>query len=302
MGCCHSGIQIGADIEISGILKERIGGAMTAIEDQTNNVRKAKDKITEHVKAVDGKVGSFIQENVKDRAAALEGNINDIKNQALALEEKVSSFVKENVQQTLEAIKDLKLKQRVSDIICPIFRKCFVHSIHGSIEDTYEIKDILGQGSFSVVRQAHHYESSHERAIKIITKNSVGEDQLLSVQNETEMLKALDHPNIIRIIEIVEDNTKINIVTDLCEGGELFDRIINCKSFSENLAANYMFQILSGLIHIHNKGFIHRDMKPENILFVANDEAYLKIIDFGISLMKDSGKKSAKCFGSVSTI
>jgi calcium-dependent protein kinase len=146
------------------------------------------------------------------------------------------------------------------------------------------MSEIIGSGSFSSVRLATHIETSIDRAVKIIAKNVLTDDQTQNLVNEVEALKSFDHPNIVRIIEVVEDNFKLNIITELCKGGELFDRIFKNRPFTENTAARYMFQLFSGLIHIHQKGFIHGDLKPENILLLTEaGDSLLKIIDFGIS-------------------
>ena len=233
------------------------------------------------------KMSQFVDQNIKDPVLLLEGQME--------------SYVREGIQATLDAIQDLRLKQRVSDIIYPIFRKFFVHSCQGRLEDTYDVQEIIGQGSVSTVRRAIHFESSIERAVKIITKNSLTETQTLLVSSETEVLKTLDHPNIVKIIEVVEDTTKMNIVTELCRGGELFDRIVKSKTFSENLAAKYMSQIFSALIHIHEQRIVHRDLKPENIVFESEDDDVLKIIDFGIAQKEQENKSSRRFNGTVRT-
>ena len=176
------------------------------------------------------------------------------------------------------------LEGRLSEFFFPIRQQVLVHSSKGQIEETYKLGDIIGSGSFSSVRTATHLETSIDRAVKIIAKNVLTEDQTQNLVNEVDALKSFDHPNIIRIIEVVEDNYKLNIVTELCQGGELFDRIFKNRPFTENIAARYMYQLFSGLIHIHEKGFIHGDLKPENILLLTEEgESLLKIIDFGIS-------------------
>ena len=150
------------------------------------------------------------------------------------------------------------------------------------------------------MRRGTHIESKIDRAIKIITKNSISQSQQLLLVDEVETLKTLDHPNIISVVEIIEDTTKLNIVTEICTGGELFDRILNSQPFTENSAANFMYQILSGLIHIHSSGFIHRDLKPENILFLNNKpDSSLKIIDFGVSKRITSNSKLTRFIGTV---
>lgn len=190
--------------------------------------------------------------------------------------------------------------EKITDIIVPIMRNFFVHSTNGIIDETYEIREILGQGGFSTVYRAVHRESSLERAIKIVAKNSINESQKNTLIDEIDSLKMLDHPNIIRIIEVVEDRSKINIVTELCSGGELFDKIIASGTLSENTAAAMMYQILSGLIHIHSSGLMHRDLKPENILFLNDsDDFVLKIIDFGVSKKVSEKSKLTRVIGTV---
>ena len=76
----------------------------------------------------------------------------------------------------------------------------------------------------------------------------------------------MDHPNIIQIIDVYEDKDDFHIVTELWIGGELFDYITESKRLSEHIAANVMQQLLSALVHWHEKKIVHRDLKPENLL------------------------------------
>ena len=106
--------------------------------------------------------------------------------------------------------------------------------------------------------------------------------------NEVGILKKLDHPNIIKIYEFYEDAKKFYIVTDLCIGGELFDKIIEMKQFNEIQAANIMNQIFSVISYCHKHDIVHRDLKPENVLFSSKDEnSLIKVIDFGTSRFFD---------------
>ena len=118
---------------------------------------------------------------------------------------------------------------------------------------------------------------------------------------EVEILRALDHPNILKIIDIVEDSKYYHIVTELCTGGELFERIISLKLFSEKIAASYMNQFLSAVSFCHKHGILHRDIKPENILFqYGSNDSPLKVIDFGVSNLHFEGElKHVKQFTSV---
>ena len=85
--------------------------------------------------------------------------------------------------------------------------------------------------------------------------------------NEFETIKQLDHPNILKLYGVIEDSKKYHLVTDLYNGGELFERICNATSFCEKDAAKYMYQIFSAMKYCHSNKIVHRDLKPENILF-----------------------------------
>lgn len=213
------------------------------------------------------------------------------------------AIIKEGLEDAINSIKDLNLKKRVSSIVYPILRKVFIHSITAQIDRKYKLKEIIGKGSFSIVKRAVDKSSGIDRAVKIIIKNSLDEKQTSVLINEIETLKVLDHPNIIRVIETVEEVSKLCIVTEICTGGELFDRIVQSKTFDELSASRVIYQILSGLIHIHKKGFIHRDLKPENIMYAERDSDTIKIIDFGIAQNAGSEIFEHKnCLGSVKVI
>jgi len=133
------------------------------------------------------------------------------------------------------------------------------------------------------------------RAIKSILKERVSKRQRL--ESEIALMKEADHPNIIRLYEVYEDARFIYLVMELCEGGELFDQIIELATFTETQAACVMKQILSGLFYLHERDIVHRDIKPENFLFVHKEDVEktpLKFIDFGLARTAkgDSAMKS----------
>jgi len=107
---------------------------------------------------------------------------------------------------------------------------------------------------------------------------------------EIAILQKLDHPNVLKLYEYFIDDTDVYLVTEICKGGELFDRIVEVEYFKEPEAALLFKQILRSLNYIHSQGVAHRDIKPENFLFDSKDEdASLKIIDFGLSKILDKG-------------
>lgn len=126
--------------------------------------------------------------------------------------------------------------------------------------------------------------------MKIIDKTKLKElkQEQKKLFAEVNILKTLDHPNILKLIELFQDDSNYYLITEMCQGGELYKRIIERDSFTESEVAGYMKQILSAIVYCHSKSIIHRDLKPENLLFdsEAND-ANLKVIDFGISTKHD---------------
>jgi len=144
----------------------------------------------------------------------------------------------------------------------------------------------LGHGHYGVVRKCMHRDTGEWYAIKSIRKSKVSKIEVL--KREIEILKEVKHPNIIALIEVYEDERYLHLITELCTGGELFDRIIAKTQsaeghFSEHDAAALVRDILDAIRYIHDeKGIVHRDLKPENFLFLTEaEDSPVKIIDFG---------------------
>lgn len=135
-------------------------------------------------------------------------------------------------------------------------------------------------------------ESKEWFAIKSIRKSKVSKIEVL--MREIQILKEVKHPNIIALIDVFEDSKYLHLVTEVCTGGELFDRIIAKTQsaeghFSEHDAAQLVRDILDAIAYCHDeKGIVHRDLKPENFLFLTEaEDAPIKIIDFGLSRHND---------------
>lgn len=160
-----------------------------------------------------------------------------------------------------------------------------------SMQDPYEIYSIikcLGEGSFGKVFKVKHKYTGDLRAMKVINKysTSLSAEEEAEFLKEIDILKMLDHPNIIKVYEYYNSKRKLFIITELCTGGELFDRITEVKYFTETVAAHLMKQIFSATAFCHSNNIIHRDLKPENILIENVEERKkdffnIKIIDFG---------------------
>jgi len=157
------------------------------------------------------------------------------------------------------------------------------------VREKYHIEQKeLGHGHYGVVRKCMNRETQEWFAIKSIRKSKVGKIEVL--KREIQILKEVDHPNIIDLIDVYEDTKYLHLITEVCTGGELFDRIIAKTQsaeghFSERDAANLIRDICDAINYCHEKKqIVHRDLKPENFLYKTKaDNAPIKIIDFGLS-------------------
>ncbi|OMJ77561.1 hypothetical protein SteCoe_22809 [Stentor coeruleus] len=157
----------------------------------------------------------------------------------------------------------------------------------------------IGYGSYGEVWICDHIRTKEKRAVKIIDKlwlNTNLADKK-SVINEVDILKTLDHPNILKIFEYFEDVRYYYIVMEYCPEGDLFDELERVGKFDEDSAAKIMNQIFSSVNYIHNKKIVHRDIKLENILISSKDkDLHLKLIDFNIATFF-MGKRLSKFTG-----
>ena len=155
------------------------------------------------------------------------------------------------------------------------------------IED-YVIKDTIGKGTFSVVKLGEHIKTKTKVAIKILDKEKIKtKEDLTRIKREIKILSILDHPNIIKTYKISETPKKYYIIMEYCEGGELFDYIVEKERLDEFESSIFFYQLINALDYIHSKGVAHRDLKPENLLLSQNKN--IKIIDFGLSNFFETG-------------
>ena len=175
----------------------------------------------------------------------------------------------------------------------------FIGKCNKKVVEKYRIITFLGEGTFSQVFLCEHRVTGIQRVIKRIFKNRFTKDLNESIMNEIKILSKMDHLNILKIIEYFEDEHNIFLITEYLEGGELYDRLIEKKNFSELNASKILKQILSAVSYMHNNGIIHRDLKLENIMFEEkeDDDLELKIIDFGTSRRIQTNESLSAFFG-----
>mmetsp|Transcript_5873 Transcript_5873/g.12356 ORF Transcript_5873/g.12356 Transcript_5873/m.12356 type:complete len:613 (+) Transcript_5873:155-1993(+) len=150
----------------------------------------------------------------------------------------------------------------------------------------YEVGKELGKGAFGVVTLVTSKSTGQRFACKSLAKvKMVSKQEVDDVVKEVDILRRLKgHQNIVELVEIYEDNKKVDLVMELCSGGELFDRIISKGNYSERSASDLIRVMLEVIDFMHKKGLVHRDLKPENFLLDGpGDDATLKATDFGLS-------------------
>ncbi|UIZ20714.1 hypothetical protein KXD40_000881 [Peronospora effusa] len=144
----------------------------------------------------------------------------------------------------------------------------------------YAITRHLGEGSYSTVKHVTHRKKGGVYACKIVDKLSLSEMDRSALSHEVRVLSSVNHVNIMRLYEVIEDDTKCYLVTELAEGGDLFDRIAKQGKFPEHEAQKVSAALVEALHYCHSRSIIHRDVKPENVLLSGDD---VKLCDFGFA-------------------
>ena len=149
------------------------------------------------------------------------------------------------------------------------------------IED-YIIERTLNESKYSKVVLAKHKLINEQVTIKILSKSKLNSTKhIIRIQNEIKILESVNHPNLLKLYQTLEDSDNYYLVTKLADGGELFDSIVRKKKISENQASIFFTQLIYALEYLESKNIAHRDIKPENLLI--NNENELILIDFGLS-------------------
>ncbi len=171
-------------------------------------------------------------------------------------------------------------------------KETFITRSKGRLTSRYKILNEIGTGAFGKVIRVENLLNKEIYACKKMIKKKIKD--LESFNNEIDILSKCDHPNIIRLYEIIEGEKNINLIMEECKGGELFEKIQakNGKKMTIKEVSKIFKEIMIAVNYLHNRGICHRDLKPENILFLNNEEnSPIKLVDFGLGkIFGDYGK------------
>ena len=168
-------------------------------------------------------------------------------------------------------------------------------------EKIYIKKKMLGSGAFGEVWLVRHKDLDRDFAMKIIKKRKNRSNDEKEILNEIEILKKLDHPKILKVVDFYSTLKRYYIITEYCHEGELFNEIIKVGKFDEGQAAFIIIQILKAITYCHKMNIIHRDIKPENIMITNREKngcLQVKLIDFGTAKIFEKGHQENKYVGS----
>lgn len=145
----------------------------------------------------------------------------------------------------------------------------------------YQLGDLLGRGASGSVYRALNFLTGETVAIKSVSLLTLAPSSLPDIMSEIDLLKNLNHPNIVKYKGFARDKDNLFIVLEYCENGSLQTILKKFGKFPESLVAVYISQVLEGLIYLHEQGVVHRDIKGANIL--TNKDGSVKLADFGVS-------------------
>ncbi|XP_019335396.2 ribosomal protein S6 kinase alpha-2 isoform X2 [Alligator mississippiensis] len=175
----------------------------------------------------------------------------------------------------------------------PIVQQLHGNNVH--FTDGYEIKEDIGVGSYSVCKRCVHKATEAEFAVKIIDKSKRDPSEEIEI-----LLRYGQHPNIITLKDVYDDGKYVYLVMELMRGGELLDRILRQKCFSEREASAVLCTIAKTVDYLHSQGVVHRDLKPSNILYMdeSGNPDSIRICDFGFAkqLRAENGLLMTPCY------
>ena len=173
-----------------------------------------------------------------------------------------------------------------------------------SLFDKYEVKQKIGKGKFGLVKCGINKETKMPVAIKIMAKKNMDKSDLELAKVEIDILKIGQHPNIIKLYDIYENENYIYIIMEYCSGGDLLSYFeYHDYELPESKVCEIIHKLSMAIYYLHSYGIVHRDLKPENILMTdISDTADIRLLDFGLSKIVGNEEKCTEPYGTLSFV
>ena len=173
-----------------------------------------------------------------------------------------------------------------------------------SLFDKYEVKQKIGKGKFGLVKCGINKETKQQVAIKIMAKKNMDKSDLELAKVEIDILKIAQHPNIIKLYDIYENENYIYIIMEYCSGGDLLSYFEHYDyELKETRVCEIIHKLSMAIYFLHSYGIVHRDLKPENILMTdLTPEADIRLLDFGLSKIVGNEEKCTEPYGTLSFV
>ena len=173
-----------------------------------------------------------------------------------------------------------------------------------SLFDKYEVKQKIGKGKFGLVKLGINKESKEKVAIKIMTKKNMDKSDLELAKVEIDILKIAQHPNIIKLYDVFENEHHIYIIMEYCSGGDLLSYFESHNYvLPESKVCEIIHKLSMAVYYLHSYGIVHRDLKPENILMTDSKlTADIRLLDFGLSKIIGNDEKCTEPYGTLTFV
>lgn len=169
----------------------------------------------------------------------------------------------------------------------------------GKIAGLYDLLETLGRGHFAVVKLARHVFTGEKVAVKVIDKTKLDDVSRAHLFQEVRCMKLVQHPHVVRLYEVIDTQTKLYLILELGDGGDMYDYIMkHDKGLDEKKSRVYFRQIVQAIQFCHKLHVVHRDLKPENVVFFKKS-GIVKLTDFGFSNKFHPGQKLDTACGSL---
>jgi len=174
----------------------------------------------------------------------------------------------------------------------------------GKIAGLYDLAETIGKGHYAVVKLARHVFTGEKVAVKVIDKTKLDEVSRAHLFQEVRCMKLVQHPHVVRLYEVIDTATRLYLVLEWGDGGDMYDHIMRHDGgLQEKVARRYFSQIVQAIRYCHQLHVVHRDLKPENVVFFTggddDDAGTVKLTDFGFSNKFVPGRQLETSCGSL---